>query len=345
MILILLPSPVVISWALVKSFFSADGRAKSWKRIALDRASLWAVSNMNRRQTRALFGETRETYDAYMKSQNLAPVVDELGEDARLLWIGPRTSGRVILYLHGGAFIFGTIGSTPNFWRHVQENLEKNGKPTSVALLNYTLVPDATFPTQLKQAVLAIQHLIDSGVKPDNLQLTGDSAGGLLIHQVLSHILHPVVGIPKLALSAPFAGAYMMSPWTSLIDDDTLHTNENRGDLLDVPTGLYWGSKVLEGTPPSALPYLNAISAPEDWFKGVDKLVKRIFISAGDAEVLRDAIIKYTKTVEKHHSDVTFFLDDHGIHDDPFLLFLVGEKNLGKLTPFIVDWFGQGFSS
>lgn len=29
------------------------------------------------------------------------PVVDELGEDARLLWIGPKRLNTVILYCHG----------------------------------------------------------------------------------------------------------------------------------------------------------------------------------------------------------------------------------------------------
>lgn len=200
------------------------------------------------------------------------------------------------------------------------------------------------FPTQLKQAVLAIQHLVSTGTKPENIQLTGDSAGGALIHEVLSHMLHPVADVPKLVLSAPLGGAYLMSPWSSLKDSPLLRNNQGRGDILDVPTVIYWGSKVLDGVPESGVPYLDGLSAPEDWLKGVNKVVKRILISAGDAEILRDAIIKYTKTVEKHHKDVTFFLDEHGVHDEPFLLFLTGDTTRGKLTPFIVDWLDKGFT-
>lgn len=36
-----------------------------------------------------------------MKSKQLEPVVEEIGEDARLLWVGAKVTERVILYLHG----------------------------------------------------------------------------------------------------------------------------------------------------------------------------------------------------------------------------------------------------
>lgn len=94
----------LITWALVKSHFTGDGKAKSWKRVVIDRVSLRALYNMNRRQVRAFFGETRDTYDAFMKAEKSAAVVEELGENARLLWIGPKRTDRVILYLHGQSY-------------------------------------------------------------------------------------------------------------------------------------------------------------------------------------------------------------------------------------------------
>ncbi|PPQ93407.1 hypothetical protein CVT25_004724 [Psilocybe cyanescens] len=344
MLFILLPAPALITWALVKSNFTEDGKAKSWKRVAIDRVSLRALYNMNRRQVRAFFGETRDAYDAFIKAEKSAPVVEELDENARLLWIGPKRIDRVILYLHGGAFLWGMMASTPKFLLYIQEELEKRGKPTGAVILNYTLVPDATFPTQLKQTVAAVQHLVNSGVHPENIQLVGDSAGGILFHQLLSHILHPVDGVPTLTFSAPLAGAYMMSPWTLLTDDPIVHTNEGRGDILGVRTGLYWGSKVLEGVPESAWPYVNLHSTPEDWLEGCNDIVKRILISAGEAEILRDPIIQYSKKLEKHHKNASLFIEEHGIHDDLLMRFLVGDKDLGKLAPFLVNWLDEGFS-
>lgn len=172
----------------------------------------------------------------------------------------------------------------------------------------------------------------------------GDSAGAVIIHQVLSHILHPVEDVPKLSLSAPFAGAYLMSPWATMLDDKILHTNAGRGDMLDPTAGAYWASKVLEGVTPSARPYVEANIAPEDWLEGVDKIVDRILISGGGLEILRDSIIKYSQTVQRHHPNAELFLDEYGIHIDPFVCFYVGELNRGKLIPFMLEWLDRGFS-
>jgi len=208
------------------------------------------------------------------------------------------------------------------------------------------LVPDAMFPVQLKQAVLSIQRLITLGYEPNNILLVGDSAGGALIHQVLSHLLHPVEDVPKLTLSSPLGGVYMMSPWTRLVrgEGSRLHLNDRKGDVVVSSTGTYWGSKVLHGAKPSAIPYLDAANVPKDWLQGVDKCVKRMLISAGDLEILRDAIVDYGKHVGEYLKDTTIIVQENGIHDDPFLDFVVGEKKLGSLTPKILDWLEEGLA-
>ena len=205
------------------------------------------------------------------------------------------------------------------------------------------LVPDAPFPTQLKQGVLAIQHLIKMGVKVENIQIYGDSAGGTLIHETLSHILHPVAGVPELSLSGPFGGVYMMSPWVRLIDKEKqyLYSNNYKGDLLTGDLINYWGSEVLRDAPEEATPYLEPNSAPPMWLEGVDRWVKRVLISAGGVECLRDEIIKYQEKMQEHHKDVSFFLQANGIHNDPHWDFVTHERDLGELTPRILDWLDE----
>lgn len=44
---------------------------------------------------------TMSTYEAWTKKNNVTPVVDEIGEDARLIWLGPKHIERVIMYVHG----------------------------------------------------------------------------------------------------------------------------------------------------------------------------------------------------------------------------------------------------
>ena len=210
------------------------------------------------------------------------------------------------------------------------------------------LVPDAPFPTQLKQGVLAIQYLIELGAKPENIQILGDSAGATLIHEILSHFLHPVEGVPELSLSAPLGGVYMMSPWVRLVDKDRkyLYTNEDSNDdMMNGKLLNYWGREVLRDEPEEAIPYLEPNSAPTMWLDGIDKWVKRVLISAGGLECLRDEIIKYQDGFKEHHKDVTFILQENGIHDDPYWDFGTHEKNLGELTPRVLEWLDENFTN
>lgn len=134
-----------------------------------------------------------------------------------------------------------------------------------------------------------------------------------------------------------------------LAEDRILHTNEGRGDVLGARMAVYWGSKVLKDLPESAMPYVNPHLAPDDWLDGVNKAVTRVLITAGEAELLRDSIVAYSRMFGRHHNEVTFFLEDHAIHDDILLTFLVGDQQrsaLGQACPYVASGepVGEGFS-
>jgi hypothetical protein len=91
-------------WALLKAPFTPYGRAKSWKRILNDRWVNMIVTGTNRKQIRAIFGSTRATYDNFVHQAKLTPLVEDIGgddDDAKLLWIGPKITDNVLLYMHG----------------------------------------------------------------------------------------------------------------------------------------------------------------------------------------------------------------------------------------------------
>ncbi|KAG6901554.1 hypothetical protein C0995_010611 [Termitomyces sp. Mi166 len=288
-------------------------------------------------------GDTLGVYKDYMKKQKLPLVIDELGENSRLLWIGERRTNRVILYFHGGAFLLPAQFFVLPFWRYVQRELEEEGKETGFAILQYSLVPTATFPTQLKQAVLAVQRLFSMGVKPQNIQLTGDSAGGNLVLQLFSHILHPVPDVPRLTLTAPFSGAYPMSPWVSLTGKTGSMITNDDSDVIGFETLTYWGRIVLDGIPGKYRPYIEPYYASEDWFAKLSTVVQRVLITAGDAECLRDEIVVFADRLGKQHPKVQFVVQKHGVHNDPYFDFLWPEKIKGELTPLILDFFLSGF--
>lgn len=65
-------------------------------------AVLRSVNEMHYAQVKALSGTTLGTYAAWTKKRGLPQVVEgPLVDDAYLYWIGPKRTGKVILYVHG----------------------------------------------------------------------------------------------------------------------------------------------------------------------------------------------------------------------------------------------------
>jgi len=301
------------------------------------------TSRFNVKQLQWALGDTYDVYKDWMKGQGLPLVIDELGENSRLLWIGERRTDRVILYFHGGAYLLPMQFFVPNFWKYILDELTTKNKETGFAILQYSLVPTATFPTKLHQAVLAVQHLISKGAQPQNIQITGDSAGANLALQLFSHILHPVPDVPRLTLPAPIGGAYLMSPWISLTGQTGSMLTNDSSDVIGIQSLTYWGRLVLDGVPEEYRPYLEAYYAPETWFEKLATVVDRVLITAGDAECLRDEIVVVADRICKQHPLAQFVMQKYGVHNDPYFDFFTKEKKKGELTPVILEWFDEGF--
>lgn len=82
--------------------------------------------------------------------------------------------------------------------------------------LEYSLVPEARYPTQIQQLALAYEHILTT-ISPDNIILAGDSAGATIIFSFLLHISRPCPDLksPSPVLSAPQA-IILISPWCQI---------------------------------------------------------------------------------------------------------------------------------
>ncbi|KAG5638085.1 hypothetical protein H0H81_001852 [Sphagnurus paluster] len=339
--------PLVLGWTLLTSPFHPNNQHKTWNRVLGDKVFYHLTGQLSVKQLQWALGDTMDVYRDWMNTQKLPLVIDELGEKARLLWIGQRRTDRVILYFHGGGYLLPMPFFVPDFWSYVLKELKVKDKEAGFAILQYSLVPTADFPTLLRQAVLAAQHLISTGVQPQNIQVVGDSAGANLIVALLSHLLHPVPELPRLTLSAPLRGAYIMSPWVALTGPHTGSVIANgTNDIIGPGCIETWGSLVLAGIRdhPHLEPYLEAARAPEGWFAGLDTVVQRVLISGGDAERLRDSIAGFADLIATHHQKMSYVPQKHGVHNDPYFDFMLkGRPGKGELTPIIVAWFSEGF--
>ncbi|KAF7297244.1 Abhydrolase-3 domain-containing protein [Mycena indigotica] len=339
----LLSMPVKVLWSVLTTSHASYNKDRTLKRIIGDTV-LRNLTSLSTPQLQMLFGTDQQIYATFTKSYKLPSTVDELGDDAKLYWIGPKRTERVMLFLHGGAFLLPAADFSLRFWRYVQVELEKKGVEVGFAYLEYTLAPYAAFPTPLKQASLAVNFLLDAGVKPSNLQIAGDSAGGNLAIQLISHILHPLPSVPRISLSSPIRGVYLISPWTSLSASSPSHKFNDGLDFLTFPTLSSWGAQILEGFPTEHRVFAEAITAPADWFAGAEGVFQRVLVTAGGAELLKDDIVAFHEVFKKHHSQTELVVQPNGLHEDMFLDFMLGEEKVGSLTPLTVEWLAAGFS-
>jgi acetyl esterase/lipase len=163
--------------------------------------------------------------------------------------------------------------------------------------------------------------------------------------QIFSQILHPREAVPEIRLPAPLRGAYIISPWLNLSADSKSHTENDGRDFLSKDALAHWGAQILADVHEMDRIFVEAVRAPEWWFKGADALVDRMLITAGGAELLRDDIVVVGEAFKKHHPNVELVLQKDGLHEDVYLDFLLGEKKLGSLTPLTVEWLAAGFTT
>ena len=116
----------------------------------------------------------------------------------------PRTQeGRHILYLHGGAYIYGS----PLLYRDLAWRIA-NAAQAVVWVLDYRLAPENPFPAALTDATVAYRSMLTQGIDPSCIAIMGDSAGGGLTFATLLKLRDDAARLP--------AAAAAISPWTDL---------------------------------------------------------------------------------------------------------------------------------
>jgi acetyl esterase/lipase len=89
--------------------------------------------------------------------------------------VGPSRSGKVVLYFHGGGWFFGGL----NTHRRMLTRLS-TAAGVPVLSVDYRMLPEFSFHTEIADCVSAYRWLLATGVQPDDVTMAGDSAGGHL---------------------------------------------------------------------------------------------------------------------------------------------------------------------
>lgn len=120
-------------------------------------------------------------------------------------WIRAEGVGdeRVVLYLHGGAFVCCGLNSHRRLTSRVSQSVD-----ASVLSVDYRMMPRNPIAHAVEDGVDGYRFLLDSGYRPDQIFIAGDSAGGYLAFMV-------ALMVRDLGLPVP-AGIFTMSPLTDM---------------------------------------------------------------------------------------------------------------------------------
>ncbi len=220
-------------------------------------------------------------------------------------WANP--DGRTLLYLHGGAYMMGSIATH----RPLASVFSRISQSRGV-LIDYRLAPEHPFPAALDDALVSYEALLDSGVNPKKIALAGDSAGGGLVLSLLQAIRQNNLVMP--------AAAFCMSPWTDLYNCNKSGQYRRTGQRHRQDLFVKYASRLYAGCQDKQNPLISPIFGD---YAGLPPLL----IHAARGELLRNDARDLAKKAQDQGVDVTLNMYPGKLH---VLQGFAGRSELGK---------------
>jgi monoterpene epsilon-lactone hydrolase len=144
-------------------------------------------------------------------------------EGVRAEWLIPSGAGRtVIYYIHGGGFVMGSPGTH----RRLMARLARAARSRAF-VIDYRLAPEHPFPASLDDSVAGYRWLLRHGVRPSEIVIAGDSAGGALTLSTLLVLRDAGDPLP--------AGAVCISATTDLTRSGASHRTRAADEVMLSP--------------------------------------------------------------------------------------------------------------
>ena len=141
----------------------------------------------------------------------------EIIDGLKAEWLVPEgaDTAKVILYMHGGGYVSGSCNDHRTI---VARFAHYTG--FSNLLYEYRVAPEHPFPAALDDSMTVYRHLLDKGVKPQNILFAGESAGGGLCLATLLALKDQNLPLPVAAVA--------ISPWTDLTCSGNSYKTKNK---------------------------------------------------------------------------------------------------------------------
>jgi salicylate hydroxylase len=236
--------------------------------------------------------------------------------DVRARWVeGNGGAPGVLLHCHGGGYVLGSAAGSADLAGRLAR-----AAGCRALVVDYRLAPEHPFPAALQDTIAAYRGLLASGVAPERVLVSGDSAGGgLAVATVLAL---------RAAGDPPPAGVVALSPFADLtvgaasVDRLAGHDPIVSRELLVLFAGSYFQDH-----------------DPLDWqvsplygdFDGFPPLL----ITAAREELLVDDATRLAERARAAGADVTLELVEDSVHVFPMFAFLPETAStLGTLASF-----------
>ncbi|HEY4042316.1 MAG TPA: alpha/beta hydrolase, partial [Rhodopila sp.] len=140
------------------------------------------------------------------------------------LWAVPKgcAQDRVLLCAHGGGYVTGSMFTHRKMYAHLAKAVG-----CRALIVHYGRAPENVHPGPVNDMAKAYSWLLDQGVKPQHIAVTGDSAGGALAITTILKIRDQ--GRPLPAATMP------LSPWIDMEATGASYETNKERDVLVMP--------------------------------------------------------------------------------------------------------------
>lgn len=236
-------------------------------------------------------------------------VLNHNNQPVPAVWAQCSTASKthVLLYVHGGGFVFGSADTHKHMVADIAGQLG-----IRAVLPNYALAPESIYPKGFQDVVNSYKALLDMGYAGRNIIIGGDSAGGCLTFALLAFIKAEKLPMPGCAFT--FAALTDLTATSGSRIENAQNDCVLAGGRFSDLNAVYAPDQDLDD------PYLSPINAD---FTGCPP----VLLQASKKEMLRDDSERMHAHLLAQGVDAQLALYDNGFHVFQILRGLVPEAN------------------
>lgn len=211
-------------------------------------------------------------------------------------WIdNPETeNGRILIYLHGGAYCLCSI----NTHRTLAAYIGQAAKAKTL-IIDYRLAPEHHHPAALEDATAVYKWCLEEGYDPQKIAIVGDSAGGGLTLATLLALRDQKLPLPGTAVC--------LSPWVDLLGTGSSMQNKVDIDPILSPQFLQRSARMYTNGHKLENPFISPLYAS---FHDLPPLL----IQVGTEEILLDDAARLAEKAKADGVEVTLDVWDDMFH-------------------------------